>query len=160
MRRTLLALAMGLAAGMIATGTAFAGTYQVTACADAPPLVNNSWLPFNNNPTYLETPAHCGTNEITGFNPETSGLAAADVLGLSTQLPKARSRAGPSAHRRATRSARSAWTATCSRRPGWLPQIMDDTGAPLPGEVCPSTTTMADASSLGPQPTRALTRPA
>jgi hypothetical protein len=138
MRRALLILAMGLAASAIATGAASAGIYQVTACADAPSLVNNSWQPFNNDPTYLETPANCGNNEITGFSPETSGLAAADVLGLSTNTPE---------------GAVAGWTFAAPQDdmitaismdrdlfndgPGWLPQVIDDTGAPLPGEVCP-----------------------
>ena len=103
-----------------------------------PPLVNNSWLPFNNNATHLETPAHCGANEITGFSGETSGLAAADILGLSTDTPE---------------GAVAGWTFAAPERdkvtgismnrdlfndgPGWLPQIVEATGVPLPGDACP-----------------------
>ena len=66
MRRTLPAFAMGLVASAIVAGTAFAGSYQVTACAGTTPLVNNSWQPFNNNTTYLETSANCGSADVTG----------------------------------------------------------------------------------------------
>ena len=37
----------------------FAGSYQVDACAGRS-HVNNSWLAFNNNMTYLETSSKCG----------------------------------------------------------------------------------------------------
>ena len=141
MRRTLPALALLLVASAIATGAVSAGTYQVTACADAPALVNNSWAPFNSDPTQLETPpAHCGINEITGANSETSGLAAADVLELSTQTP-------PGAVAGWTFSAPSGDTISAigmnrdlfENSEGWLPQIVDNTGTPLPEpeETCP-----------------------
>ena len=71
----------------VVAGTAFAGSYQVRACAVPTPLVNNSWQPFNNNPTYLETTANCGSEDVTGGSLSTSGLAAADVLRLSTNVP-------------------------------------------------------------------------
>ena len=67
--------------GALVPGTSSAGTYQVSACPGSTPLVNNSWKPFNNNPTHLETRANCGTSEITGDSRETSGLAAADIWG-------------------------------------------------------------------------------
>jgi hypothetical protein len=138
MRRTLPALAMGLVASAIATGTASAGTYAVTACAVPAPLINNSWQPFNNNPTYLETPANCGTNEITGFSRETSGLAAADILGLSTNTPE-----GAVAGWTFAAPPDDTITAISMDRdlfndgPGWLPQVVDASGASLPGDACP-----------------------
>jgi hypothetical protein len=138
MRRALVALAMLVAASVITTGTAFAGTYQVAACAVPTPLVNNSWLPFNNNATYLETPANCGTNEITGFSRETSGLAAVDVLGLSTNTPEGAvagwTFAAPPGD---TVTAISMDRDLFNDGPGWLPQIIDGTGTPLPGDICP-----------------------
>ena len=138
MRRTLLTFAMGLAASAIATGAASAGTYQVTACADAPALVNNSWQSFNSDPTQLEIPpAHCGINEITGAKSETSGLAAADVLELSTQTPQGAvagwTFSAPSGD---TISAISMNRDLFENSEGWLPQIVDNTGTPLPEETC------------------------
>jgi len=129
---------MGLVASAIVAGTASAGTYQVSACADATALINNSWQPFDNNTTYLETPANCGANEITGFSRETSGLAAADVLGLGTQTPE-----GAVAGWTFTAPAGDTISAISMNRdlfddgPGWLPQIVDAAGTPLPGETCP-----------------------
>jgi len=138
MRRTLLAFAMGLAASAIVAGTAFAGSYQVSACAGATPLINNSWAPFNSDPTQLETPAHCGINEITGAKSETSGLAAADVLELSTQTPQGAvagwTFSAPSGD---TISAISMNRDLFENSEGWLPQIVDNTGTPLPEETCP-----------------------
>ena len=138
MRRALLALAMPLAASAIATRTALAGTYQVAACAAPAPLINNSWQPFNNSPTYLETSTNCGIAEITGGSPSTSGLAAADVLRLTTNVP-AGATAGwqfiaPSGD---TISAVSIDRDLFDNGPGWQPQIIDGTGNPLPGETCP-----------------------
>src|ERR1017187_5600744 len=87
MIRTLLALATVFVAIAIAGAPASAGTYQVGACGAPMPLINNSWQPFNNNPTYLETSTNCGGEDVTGGSPRTSGLAAADVLRLSTNVP-------------------------------------------------------------------------
>ena len=129
---------MLLTAGMIATGTAFAGTYQVTACADAPSLLNNSWQPFNNNTTYLETSSNCGSSDVTGVSPATSGLAAADVLELTTNVP-----AGATAGWRFIAPPGDAISAISMDRdlfdngPAWLPQIIDGAGNALPGETCP-----------------------
>ena len=139
MRRALLvgaAILCGVC--VLAPGSAIGGSYQVSACTGIAPLVNNSWAPFNSDPTQLETPAHCGSNEITGANSETSGLAAADVLELSTQTPQ---------------GAVAGWTSSApagdkissinmnrdlfENSEGWLPQIVDNTGTPLPGETCP-----------------------
>ncbi len=138
MRRTLLAFAMGLVASAIATGAASAGTYQVSACTGITPLVNNSWAPFNSDPTQMERTAHCGINEITGANSETSGLAAADVLELSTQTPQGVvagwTFSAPSGD---TISAISMNRDLFEDGEGWLPQIVDNTGTPLHGETCP-----------------------
>ena len=138
MRRALLGAAMLLTAGTIATGTAFAGTYQVTACADAPSLLNNSWQPFNDSTTYLETSSNCGSPDVTGGSEATSGLAAADVLGLSSNVP-----AGATAGWRFIAPSGDAISAVSMDRdlfdngPGWQPQIIDGAGNPLPGETCP-----------------------
>ena len=138
MRRALLGAALLLTAGMSTTGTAFAGTYQVTACADAPSLLNNSWQPFNNNTTYLETSSNCGSSDVTGVSPATSGLAAADVLELPTNVP-----AGATAGWRFIAPPGDAISAISMDRdlfdngPAWLPQIIDGAGNALPGETCP-----------------------
>ena len=84
------AFAMGLVASAIVAGTAFAGSYQVSACAGTTPLVNNSWQPFDNNTTYLETSSNCGSADVTGRSGATSGLAAADVLKLEHECPRGR----------------------------------------------------------------------
>jgi hypothetical protein len=139
MRRVLLLGAAVLCgACALAPGSSLAGAYQVSACTGTTPLVNNSWVPFNNNATYLETPANCVSNEITGFSHETSGLAAADVLGLSTNTPE-----GAAAGWTVAAPPGDAITAISMNRdlfddgPGWLPQIVDAAGGPLPGDACP-----------------------
>jgi len=138
MRRTLPALALLLTASAIATGTASASTYAVTACAVPAPLINNSWEPFNNEPTYLETSANCGSADVTGGSPNTSGLAAADVLRLTTNVP-----AGATAGWRFTAPAGDEINAISIDRDlydqtdGWVPQIVEADGNPLPGETCP-----------------------
>jgi len=137
MRRALLVLAMLLAASAVATGTAFAGIYQVAACAAPAPLINNSWQPFNNNPTYLETSANCGSKDVTEGSPNTSGLAAADILQLSTNVP-AGAVAGwqfiaPSGD---TISAVSMDRDLYRQAEGWVPEIVDAGGNALPGETC------------------------
>ena len=134
----LTATAMLLGAWALAAGPSFAGTYEVTACAGAAPLVNNSWAPFNNDASHLETRANCGIGEITGYSGTTSGLAAADVLGLGTQTPE-----GAVAGWTFTAPAGDTISAISMSRdlfddgPGWLPQIIDAAGTPLPGESCP-----------------------
>jgi hypothetical protein len=123
---------------LLVPSTSLAGTYQVSACTNSKPSVNNSWTPFNSEPAHLETAAHCGINEITGANAETSGLAAADILEQSTQTPQ---------------GAVAGWTFTApsgdiisaismnrdlfENSEGWLPQIVDATETALPGESCP-----------------------
>ena len=138
MRRALLALALLLAADAITTGaTAVAGTYQVGACAAPTPLVNNSWQPFNSNPTYLETSTKCGSEDVTGGSPSTSGLAAADVLRLSSNVP-----AGAMAGWQFAAPAGDTISAISLNRDlyeqgeGWVPQIVDAGGTLLSGETC------------------------
>jgi hypothetical protein len=141
MRRTSLLTAMlaaSASASAIGTGTASAGTYEVAACAGPTLLIDNSWLPFNNNAAYLETSASCGREDVTEGSPRTSGLAAADVLGLSTNVP-----AGALAGWRFTAPAGDTISAIGIDRDlydqseGWVPQIVDTGGNPLPGETCP-----------------------
>jgi hypothetical protein len=139
MRRALLALVVLLVAGAIAASAAFAGTYDVGACAVPAPLVNNSWQPFNNSPTYLETSANCGSEDVTGGSASTSGLAAADILDLSTNVPEGATAGwqftAPSGD---TISAISIDRDLYRQAEGWLPQIVEADGSPLPGEACSS----------------------
>ncbi len=140
MRRALLALALLLVADAIATGAAaVAGTYQVGACAAPTSLVNNSWQSFNNNSTYLETSANCGGEDVTGGSPSTSGLAAADILDLSTNVPEGATAGwqftAPSGD---TISAISIDRDLYRQAEGWLPQVVEADGSPLPGEACSS----------------------
>ena len=142
MRRTLLTLAMGLVASAIVAGTASAGTYQVSACAGTTPLINNSWQPFNESTTagttYLETSSNCGSADVTGRSGATSGLAAADVLKLETNVP-----AGATAGWRFTAPAGDEISAISIDRDlyeeggGWVPRVVDADGNPLAGETCP-----------------------
>jgi hypothetical protein len=139
MRPVLLALSVLFTATVIATGTAFAGTYQVAACVGPTPLINNSWQPFNNNLTYLETSTNCGGAIVTGGSPNTSGLAAADVLQLATNVP-----AGATAGWRFTAPAGDVISAASidsdlyRQAEGWVPQIVEAEGSPLGGESCSS----------------------
>jgi hypothetical protein len=139
MRRALLALVVLLVAGAIAASAAFAGTYEIGACAVPAPLVNNSWQPFNNNPTYLETSANCGSEDVTGGSASTSGLAAADILDLSTNVPEGATAGwqftAPSGD---TISAISIDRDLYRQAEGWLPQVVEADGSPLPGEACSS----------------------
>jgi hypothetical protein len=142
---------MLLVVGMIATEAAFAGNYSVSMCAGIPPLVNNSWQPFNNNTTYLETNANCGSPDVTGGSSVTSGLAAVDVLRLTTNVP-----AGALAGWRFTAPAGDTISAISMDRdlfnngPGWEPQIVDGTGTPLPGETCPFNGSNGGCEASGP----------
>jgi hypothetical protein len=133
----LLILAMGLVASAIIAGTAFAGSYQVSACADTTPLINNSWQPFNNDPAYLETTANCGSSDIAEGSPITSGLAVSDVLRLTTNVP-----AGATAGWQVAAPAGDVISGASVNRDlyrqaeGWLPQIVEADGSPLAGESC------------------------
>ena len=150
-RGSLATAAVLLATCVLAPGSSFAGTYQVSACASVAPLTNNSWLAFDGSPTYLETPAHCGTGEITGFSHETSGLAAADILGLSSNTPE-----GAVAGWTFTAPPGDTITAITMDRdlfddgPGWLPQIVDAAGTVLPGEACPYNGSNGGCETSGP----------
>ena len=98
----------------------------MAACAAPAPLINNSWQPFNNNTAYLETGTNCGSNDVTGGSPSTSGLAAADVLRLTTNVP-AGATAGwqfiaPSGD---TISAVSVDRDLYEQGEGWVPQIVE-----------------------------------
>lgn len=138
MRRALALTATMLAAGSMTTGTASAGSYRVTACTGATPLVNDAWQPFNNNASYLETSSNCGSSPVTGGSPATSGLAAADVLQLTTNVP-----AGALAGWRfdappgATISAITMDRDLYEQSEGWDPQVVNAEGVTLPGETCP-----------------------
>ncbi len=137
MTRALLAVAVLLAASAISTGPAFAGSYAVTACAGVSPLVNNSWQAVSNNTAYLETSSNCGGVDVTGGAKSTSGLAAADVLGLGTNVP-----AGATAGWQFAAPAGDEISAVSMDRDlyeqgeGWVPQVVDATGNVLPGETC------------------------
>lgn len=137
---------------LAASDSSLAGTYQVSACTGVEPLVNNSWARFNSEPVHLETSAYCGTNEITGANSETSGLAAADVLEQSTQTPQGAvagwAFTAPSGD---TISAISMNRDLFENSEGWLPQIVNNTGVALPGESCPYTGTRCELSGAANQ---------
>lgn len=131
-------LLAGLAlSGAATTETASAGTYPVTACTGSTPLINKAWQSFNNNEGYLGTYAHCGSEDVTEGSPITSGLAAADVLELSTNVP-----AGAMAGWRFTAPAGDTIGAIGIDRDlyrqseGWAPQIVEADGRSLPGESC------------------------
>jgi hypothetical protein len=135
--RRLLAVAVFLAVPATTLGTADAGTYQVSACAAPTPTVNNAWQAFNNNTTYLETPANCGSGEVTGGSRNTSGLAAADILELKTNVP-----AGAVAGWKFTAPAGDEISAIGMDRDlyeqteGWIPEVVDAQGTVLAGETC------------------------
>ncbi len=151
MKRRLLLAVIALAVPVMrAVPAAVAGTYQVQACAAAFPAVNNSWEPFNNNATYLETSSNCGVPDITEGSKATSGLAAADVLQLATNVP-----AGALAGWRITAPAGEKITAVTMDRDlydqaeGWSPQIVDASGNPLPGETCPAVASEGGCEASG-----------
>jgi hypothetical protein len=137
MRRSLLLAATAPVVFMVAAGTACAGTYTVSARACPTPSINNSWQPFDNNPAYLETSGGCGSGEVTGGSAATSGLAATDVLRLSTNVP-AGALAGWkfSAPEGDEISAISMDRDLYEQGEGWIPQIVDAEGSVLPGETC------------------------
>jgi hypothetical protein len=150
MRRSLLVGAVAVMVFVVVAGTAWAGSYTVSACTGVAP-VNNSWQPFNNNPAYLETSASCGASEITGGSGATSGLAAADVLRLSTNVP-----AGALAGWRITAPAGDEISAIGMDRDlyeqgeGWVPQVIDAEGAVLPGEICSFDAMTGGCEASGP----------
>ncbi len=69
--------------------SAHAGTYNVTACNDAPGGANNSWLPFNTDTTHLQTRISCPytTSQGQQANQE-NGIATTDILELPNGAEK------------------------------------------------------------------------
>jgi hypothetical protein len=138
-RRRLLLLAATFACVTgIGTEDALAGSFSVSACGAAPGFANNSWLPFNTDSVNLQTPNSCGAPDVVGQSASTSGLAASGVLGLSTAAT-----AGGTAGWRFTAPAGDTIGAITADRdlflvvaPGWVADIVDASGAPLPDEVC------------------------
>ena len=138
MKRQLFFVAMLVIGASVAAATAWAGSFQVPACIGATPAINRAWQPVNSDATYLETSSNCGAAPITGGSAGTSGLAASDVLPLSTNVP-----AGAVAGWRFVAPAGDSISAITVDRDlydqseGWDPQIVDSAGSPLPGETCP-----------------------
>ncbi len=62
---------------------AHAGTYNVTACNDAPGGANNSWVPFNTDTTHLQTRLSCPYTIDEGQQAsQENGIATTDLLEL------------------------------------------------------------------------------
>ena len=60
-----------------------AGTYNVTACNDAPGGANNSWVPFNTDTTHLQTRFSCPYTIDEGQQAsQENGIATTDILEL------------------------------------------------------------------------------
>jgi hypothetical protein len=66
---------------------ATAGTYQVVACSQASNAANNSWQPFNSDPSHLSTGQACPPQPGSGEPPKSTGMFATDTLGSSTAAP-------------------------------------------------------------------------
>jgi hypothetical protein len=66
---------------------ATADTYQVLACSQAPNGANNSWQPFDSDPTYLTTGEVCPPQVGSTEQAESTGMFATDVLGSSGAAP-------------------------------------------------------------------------
>jgi hypothetical protein len=121
----------------LGVSVARAGSFAVTACGDAPSQANNSWVAFNTAPTYLQTSTDCSSGPSSGEEPFTSGLAASDVLGLSTLVPQNASAGWSFTAPPAT----TITSATLQRDlyksspPGWQ-LFVDEQGTPLPGQDC------------------------
>jgi hypothetical protein len=118
--------------------TAHAGSFQVQACAGAPGSLNNSWVPFDVDPTELQTSTSCGAPDVTGLSTVTSGLAASDVPSSPSSVP-----AGDSAGWRFAVPAGDTVSAVSFDRDlyfvlalGWMTEVVDASGSPLPGELC------------------------
>jgi hypothetical protein len=77
-------LLLVLLASLALAATAHAGIYSVTACNEAPNGVNNSWEPFNTDPTHLQTRLSCPytTNQGQQANQE-NGISTTDILELA-----------------------------------------------------------------------------
>jgi hypothetical protein len=81
---TVAALLVSLAVG--AAG-ARAGTYQVLACSQASSGANNSWQPFNSDPTHLSSGQTCPPQPGSGESVKSTGMFATDSLGSSSNAP-------------------------------------------------------------------------
>ena len=147
-------MALGLALVMVSASgaeSARGGSFDVTACGIAPAFADNSWTSLNTDPTDLETLNACGATSVIGQSRSISGLAAADILGLSTVAP-----VGAAAGWRFAAPAGDMITAATFDRdlflalaPGWLAEIIDANGMPLPGEVCASESTQVRCEAQG-----------
>jgi hypothetical protein len=107
-------------------------------CGDAPGSENHSWAAFNNDGTRLLTANTCGAANVTGQSAPTSGLAAADVLGLMTTPPS-----GDAAGWTFVAPVGDAISGIVMDRDlyfglgsGWFPEVVDASGTPLSGELC------------------------
>ena len=137
MRRALLALVVLFVAGAIAASAAFAGTYGIGACA-----VRRRWSTTlgsrsTTTPHIWKRARTAAAADISEGSPITSGLAAADVLKLSTNVPEG-AMAGwqfiaPAGD---TISAINIDRDLYRQAEGWLPQIVEADGSSLPGEAC------------------------
>ncbi len=119
---------------------AHAGSYQVDACAGTPGNVNHSWTALNTNPSYLETSSNCGVPDVTGGGDgsgATSGLAADDILGLSTNVPSGAMAGWTFQAPAGTTITAATWDRDLfEQSDGWTPEVFDGAGNVLPGETC------------------------
>jgi hypothetical protein len=114
-----------------------AGTYNVTACNAAPSGVNNSWEPFNTDPTHLQTHLSCPytTNQGQQANQE-NGISTTDIL----ELPNG-AQAGAEAGWALTAPGGTIITAITYQRmlstldQNWVPALRAD-GTILPEQTC------------------------
>lgn len=152
MRCLLLAFAVALGSA----ATAAAGTYRVLSCGDASGDVNHAWTAENNDPAHLEQGSDC----VVPSSPdeqqlETSGLFAADQLGLSSGSPPG-SVAGwivraPSG----TTIAEIAFRGYAGKRldDDWVPGMFAD-GRVVPDETCAISGSASGCSIGGPDVAR------
>ena len=151
MRRALLVCTTPCAILAATSALALASSHQVPACSGPTPLVNEAWQPFDNSPSYLEVNAGCGSAQVVGGSAATSGLAAADILRLSSNVP-----AGALAGWRLTAPSGDSIAAITLQRDlydqseGWEPQLVNAEGAVLPGEACPFNAGAGGCESAGP----------
>jgi hypothetical protein len=128
-----------------------AGTFEVSTCGAVPGDGNDSWAPLNTDPTDLQTSDTCGVADVTGQTTQTSGLAGADILGLSTFTP----RGGSAGWRFVVPSGDVVNAVTLDRdlflvlAPGWTAEVVDSNGSPLPGELCESDESQARCEIQG-----------
>jgi hypothetical protein len=119
---------------------AHAGSYPVGACAGTPGNVNHSWTALNTNPSYLETSSNCGAQDVTGGGARsgaTSGLAADDILELSTNVPSGATAGWTFQAPDGTTITAATWDRDLfEQSDGWTPEVLDGSGNVLPGETC------------------------